>query len=343
MRPALNFEPDFNRISGALGPNLSKLRNKRILITGSTGLIGGAVCDFLVFLSRREPSIKVFAQSRSETRLIERFIEESDQLKFVVDDLNTINLDELAPNIVVHAASPASPKDYLSQPSALINLNFSFSLVALDYLSRNHESSFVFISSADIYGDPPARWIPTPEHFNGELDLRSPRSVYAQSKRIAEAISMHFSKISGVHVALPRPFNIYGPGQRVDDGRLVADFLRCGIEKRPIELRSDGSPSRAFCFITDAVDGIMRSWLIGKSGQPYNIGNDWDEKSVKELAEIASNVLNLPAPIMIPPPDYQSGSLSRCCPDLTLPRREIGFNPQIGFEEGLRRFAKCQN
>lgn len=313
-----------------------KFSGKHILITGASGLVGGGYVDFFRYLNESildEPA-QLFLQTRKRENLSQRYGKESGSLHFIVGPAQNINAKKSQWDFIIHAASPASPKDYMGAPWETVETNY-FTCKALLTSIRQNSCSFLYISSADIYGDPPSQYIPTPETYLGAVNLTSPRSVYSQTKRLCEALCASEFQHFGTAAYLARPFNIYGPGQRLNDGRLISDFLSKGFSQTPIELRSDGSPRRSFCYVSDATEAGIRILLYGRKAQAYNVGNDWDEMSIKELASIATEALQLPPYKLIPPPDFQAGSLSRCCPNMSLAHSELGFKAKIGFKKGL--------
>ena len=146
---------------------------------------------------------------------------------------------------------------------------------------------FLFYSSSEIYGDPAAEAIPTPETYRGNVSCTGPRACYDESKRFGETLCVVYAQQEGIPVRMARPFNNYGPGLKITDGRVIPDFARDIFAGRDIVMFSDGKPKRTFCYATDAIAGYYKVLVRGGDGEPYNIGIDTPEISMAELANLA--------------------------------------------------------
>ena len=144
---------------------------------------------------------------------------------------------------------------------------------------------FLFFSSSEIYGDPAPDAIPTPETYRGNVSCTGPRACYDESKRYGETLCVNFARQHGVPVAIARPFNNYGPGLKITDRRVIPDLARDVLDGRDVMLLSDGSATRTFCYVADAVVGYYKVLVRGRPGEPYNIGIEAPEISMAELAE----------------------------------------------------------
>src|SRR6185436_5931917 len=134
------------------------------------------------------------------------------------------------------------------------------------------------------YGDPDPRFVPTPETYEGRVSCTGPRACYDESKRLAETIAMTYFRTHGAPVRIVRPFNVYGPGMRLDDGRVVPSLVRDARSGAGLGLHSDGSPRRSFCYVTDFTVNLLRVIVGGADGEAYNVGDDRSEISMAELA-----------------------------------------------------------
>jgi nucleoside-diphosphate-sugar epimerase len=210
--------------------------------------------------------------------------------------------------------------------------------------SGSHVSGFLYYSSSEIYGDPVSGAIPTPETYRGNVSCTGPRACYDESKRFGETLAVNFARVYRLPITIARPFNNYGPGMKINDGRVIADFCRAVIEKRDIVMHSDGSPTRTFCYVADAVVGYYKVLLRGTPGEAYNVGTDHPEIAMRDLAalviKIGSDVNDYAGGLVIQPSDevdYLVDNPTRRCPDMTKAHRELQYRPQIGLEEGIRR------
>jgi nucleoside-diphosphate-sugar epimerase len=250
---------------------------------------------------------------------------------------------------VVHAAGIASPTYYRRFPIETMDANIGGLRSLLEYARRQGErgralAGFIFFSSSEIYGDPPPDSIPTPEDYRGSVSCTGPRACYDESKRYGETLCVNFAQVHGVPVRMVRPFNNYGPGLKISDRRVIPDFARDVLAGRDIVMLSDGAPTRTFCYVGDAVCGYYKALVRGRAGEPYNVGIDSPEVSMRELAERvvarARDLFGYRGKVVAG--DAAEGAYlvdnpNRRCPDLTKSRRELGFAPSIALEEGLRR------
>lgn len=250
---------------------------------------------------------------------------------------------------IIHAAGIASPIYYRRYPIQTIDANINGLRNLLEYSVRQKArgkpiQGFLFYSSSEIYGDPLPEWIPTPEHFRGLVSCTGPRACYDESKRFGETLCVVFAQQHGLPVKMARPFNNYGPGLKITDRRVLPDFARDVLAGRDIVMYSDGKPTRTFCYSADAVTGYYKVLVNGEPGEPYNIGIDRPEISMADLAEkviAEGRVLFGYAGRLVrhasPEADYLTDNPNRRCPNLDKSRRQLGYNPTILIDEGIRR------
>ncbi|MGH7927159.1 MAG: NAD-dependent epimerase/dehydratase family protein [Candidatus Binatia bacterium] len=254
-----------------------------------------------------------------------------------------------AVDYLIHAAGIASPGLYRRIPIETMDANVGGLRRLLDYSVRQAEdghplSGFLFYSSSEIYGDPVASAIPTPESYRGNVSCTGPRACYDESKRFGETLSVNFARVYGLPVTIARPFNNYGPGMKINDGRVIADFARAVISDETIVILSDGSPTRTFCYVADAIVGYFKVLFRGRPGEPYNIGTEGPEISMSDLAglmaKLGRELFGYAEDVRLgisQEADYLIDNPNRRCPDLTKARSELGYRPEVGLEEGLRR------
>jgi dTDP-glucose 4,6-dehydratase/UDP-glucuronate decarboxylase len=199
---------------------------------------------------------------------------------------------------------------------------------------------FLFFSSGEIYGDVPAAEQPIQETYAGANSPIGPRACYTESKRMGETLTITFHREFGVPANIVRPFQVYGPGLRLDDGRVIPDFLKSRLLGEPIHLLSDGSAVRTFCYAADGVAGFWAALLADEFGLAINIGDDREPVSILELAEL---VADLEAPSLdvtreeLELPDHLRGNPSRACPDVGEARKVLGYETRTSLSEGLLR------
>ena len=250
---------------------------------------------------------------------------------------------------IIHAAGIASPMYYRAQPLKCIDANINGLRNLLEYSLAQRAAGrpvqgFLFYSSSEIYGDPAASAIPTPETYRGNVSCTGPRACYDESKRFGETLCVTFARHEGLPVRIARPFNNYGPGLKITDGRLLPDLARDVLAGRDLVMYSDGSPTRTFCYATDAITGYYKVLVRGRDGEAYNIGIDRPETSVAELAELvrshAAELFGYRGRVVrgeAKEADYLVDNPNRRCPVIDKARSELDFNPTVLVDEGVRR------
>jgi nucleoside-diphosphate-sugar epimerase len=250
---------------------------------------------------------------------------------------------------IIHAASIASPMYYRKYPIETMDANVKGLRSLLDYARRQQAEGvpiegFLFYSTSEIYGDPTPENIPTPETYRGNVSCTGPRACYDESKRYGEALCVNFARRYSLPIKVARPFNNYGPGLKITDRRVLPDFARDIITGRDIVMHSDGSPTRTFCYVADAVAGYYKILVRGRAGEAYNIGVEAPEISVSELAglliNIARDLFGYRGRLVhraSGDDQYMVDNPNRRCPVVAKARQEIGYDPSIPLEEGLRR------
>jgi nucleoside-diphosphate-sugar epimerase len=250
---------------------------------------------------------------------------------------------------VIHAAGIASPTVYRAHPLLCIDANIVGLRNLLEYAVAERSAGrplkgILFYSSSEIYGDPPADAVPTPEEYRGNVSCTGPRACYDESKRFGETLCVTFARQEGVPVKIARPFNNYGPGLKITDGRVIPDFARDVLAGRDIVMLSDGSPKRTFCYASDAVVGYYKVLVRGGNGEPYNIGIDHPEISMADLATLivktARDLFGYGGKVVLgksQESDYLADNPVRRCPVIKKARDQLGYEPGIQVEEGIWR------
>lgn len=250
---------------------------------------------------------------------------------------------------IICAASIASPNYYRKYPIETMDANVNGLRCFLEYCKQQQERNrpvegLLFMSSSEVYGDPPPDNIPTSEDYTGNVSFTGPRACYDESKRYGETLCVNFTQQYDLPVKIVRPFNNYGPGLKMSDRRVLPDLARDVFAGRDIALLSDGSPTRTFCYIADAVIGYYKALTVGRPGVPYNIGADEPEISVAELAgkvcQLAANQFGYQGKVVkktSADDAYLVHNPHRRCPIIDRARQELSFDPRISLDEGLVR------
>jgi UDP-glucuronate decarboxylase len=250
---------------------------------------------------------------------------------------------------LVHAASIASPTYYRQRPIETMDANVNGLRNLLEYARERRDGprpvkGFLFYSTSEIYGDPGPADIPTPETYRGNVSCVGPRACYDESKRYGETLSVNFARSFDLPVTIARPFNNYGPGLKITDRRVIPDFARNIFRGEDIVLLSDGSPTRTYCYVADAVAGYFKILTRGRPGEAYNIGTDGPEISIAELAELmvaaARELFGYRGRVVrrqSSDPDYLTDNPHRRCPVIAKARNDLGYEPSVALREGLAR------
>ncbi len=231
---------------------------------------------------------------------------------------------------VVHAASPASPVDYLKYPVETLMVGSCGTQNMLE-IAKAKKAVFLLTSTSEVYGDPKEH--PQKETYWGHVNPVGPRSVYDEAKRYAEAITFAYRRKHKVDTRVVRIFNTYGPRMNINDGRVVPNFIDQALRGKPVTVYGDGRQTRSFCYVADEAEGILKL-LFSKEPGPVNIGNPCEftmnafAKIVLELTGSKSKVIYAPLPEDDP---------KQRRPDITLARRKLGWEPKVPLREGLKR------
>ena len=238
---------------------------------------------------------------------------------------------------VMHFASPASPNPAspLGYPNLPIQTLKAGALGTLNMLglAKAHKAKFLLASTSEVYGDPLVH--PQPESYWGNCDPVGPRSVYDEAKRFAEALTMAYHNFHGVDTRIVRIFNTFGPRMRLDDGRVVPNFIQQALRGEPLTIYGDGLQTRSFCYVSDLVEGICRL-MQSDFHEPVNIGNP-NETSIREFAVLINELCGNPAGLLNRAAEGLGNDPQRRQPDITRAREVLGWEPQVGIKDGLLR------
>ncbi len=299
----------------------------RVLITGGAGFLGSHLCDR--FLREGHWVIAMDNLITGSVRNIEH-LAGHERFRFIKQDVTEYLYIDGPLDAVLHFASPASPIDYLELPIQTLKVGALGTHKALG-LARVKDARFLLASTSEVYGDPQVH--PQSEDYWGHVNPIGPRGVYDEAKRFAEALTMAYHRYHGLQTCIARIFNTYGPRMRLDDGRVVPNFIGQALRGESLTVHGDGSQTRSFCFYSDLIEGLYRL-LHSQHVLPLNLGNP-QEMSIMEFADIVNRLVGNRAGIVHKPLPVDDPKVRQ--PDITLAREILQWQPKVQLEDGLQR------
>jgi dTDP-glucose 4,6-dehydratase len=301
----------------------------RVVITGGAGFVGSHLCDR--FIAEGHQVVAVDNLITGDLKNVEQHLS-NPQFEFIHHDVSNYIYIRGDVDLVMHFASPASPIDYLKYPIQTLKVGAMGTHNTLG-LARAKGAKYFFASTSEVYGDPLEH--PQKESYVGNVDTIGPRGVYDEAKRYAEAMVMAYHRHHGLDTRIVRIFNTYGPRMRLDDGRVVPNFMGQAIRGEPLTVYGDGSQTRCFQYVDDLVEGIWRL-LEADYHEPVNIGTT-HEISIMEFAEVVNRVASNDGGIVIEEALRIKGDPQTRQPDTTRAHELLGWSPQVDLETGLER------
>ncbi|MFQ5786531.1 MAG: NAD-dependent epimerase/dehydratase family protein [Thermodesulfobacteriota bacterium] len=346
---------DLEYIYSNLRKEFSTLAGKNLLVTGGAGFLGYYLVQAVLYWNIKNSDSKPIQLTVYDNfmRGIPKWLSELDggnNLSLVKHDMTNPLPHNIADfQYIIHAASIASPTYYRKSPIETMDANVNGLRSLLEYCLKQYKNNktvegFLFFSSSEIYGNPSPENIPTPESYLGNVSCTGPRACYDESKRYGETLCVNFARQYNLPIKSARPFNNYGPGMKITDRRVISDYARDIIAGRDIVMFSDGSPTRTFCYVADAIVGYYKILVKGNKGEAYNIGVEEPEVSIAEFAnrmvDLGKALCDYKGKVVHKTSldsEYLIDNPSRRCPVITKARRELGYNPDVSLDEGLKR------
>jgi len=336
------FDEDIETIGRALGESAQQLSGKTILITGGAGFLGNYFISVLNYLSTHVLSkpCRIISVDNFITGVKYVLPEGANFCAIKHNIKDPLTIDEPV-DYIIHAAGIASPKFYRQFKIETIDVATLGTRHMLELANEKKVTSMIFFSSSEVYGDPDQKFIPTPETYAGNVSCIGPRANYDESKRLGETYCVAYFETYNVPVKMVRPFNVYGPGMRLDDYRVIPNFVAHIFRNEPLPVYGSGNQTRTFCYITDALTGFFKVLLSSCNGEPFNVGNGNEEITMEQLANIVLEVSGSAVGIVRVPginDAYEKSDPKRRCPDLTKIKTKLSFTPKIDLRTGVQRF-----
>ncbi|MDO8514692.1 MAG: NAD-dependent epimerase/dehydratase family protein [bacterium] len=299
--------------------DVRKLRGKKILITGASGFLGQCLAATLAHANReKELGAKIDCVGfRKAPPLLASLVRRDKKISYRRVDLSK-PFQLRGYDYIFHAAGYGQPAKFIADPLSLVKINVD---ATANLLAGSPKATFVFFSSGAVYGDVPVKLLPVREDYNGNCDLRSPRSVYAEAKRLGETLCAAYKEKMGVDTKIVRIFHVYGPGLSSSDKRVMSEFIRKALVEKKIQLLDAGKAVKTYGYIADVVSMILYVALHGKE-TVYNVGGR-DSISIRELAEKIGKYCKVPVAV----------------PKVSSRLRHIGKDPAV-IKLDLRRITR---
>lgn len=304
----------------------------RILLTGAAGFLGSHLTDRLIAEGHFVIGLDNFITGNKEN--LAHFAG-NPNFNFIRHDVSNFIFVPGDIDYVLHFASPASPNPSspLGYPNLPIQTLKAGALGTHNSLgvARAYNAKFMLASTSEIYGDPLEH--PQKETYRGNVDPTGTRSVYDEAKRFAEALTMAYHRFHDIDTHIVRIFNTYGPRMRLDDGRVVPNFLQQALRGEPLTIYGDGYQTRSFCFVEDLIEGIYQL-MFSNYHEPVNIGNP-NEISIKDFASLVNDLTGNKAGVVVKMTKRLGNDPQRRQPDISRAKNILGWEPKTSFREGL--------
>lgn len=299
-----------------------------ILVTGGAGFIGSHLVERLLADSHRVIALdNLFTGSE---RNFESFAANPNFTFLKHDIIDPITVSEHCDQIY-NLACPASPVHYQENPIRTVKAN-TIGVINVLGLARAHRARVLQASTSEVYGDPLEH--PQKESYRGNINPVGPRACYDEGKRVAETLCFDYHREHGLEVRVARIFNTYGPRMASNDGRVVTQLITQALHGEPLTIYGDGTQTRAFCYVSDMVDGLIRLMNHSSFTGPVNLGNP-HEVAISDLAQKILALTQSTSPIIHLPLPYDDPR--QRCPDIALAKQHLGWEPHVSLDEGLEK------
>lgn len=344
------FKEDLMYMKSYLNRELDNLSGKKILITGGAGFLSFYFSLIIIYFNEsvsKRKKIKLTLYDIKNKKNLPKWLKDliiEKKITYIKQSITKPIDQKLNFDYIIHLASIASPIKYRKYPLDTIwsNIKGLENIMNYSLKNKNKVKSVLFMSSSEIYGDPDSSNIPTSEDYNGNVSCTGPRACYDEAKRFGETLCVNYYKQYKLPIKIARPFNNYGPGLNLDDGRVIADFFKFGLKNKDIQIFSSGSPTRTFCYVSDAIISYFKILIFGRDAEPYNVGKNDNEISIFKLSKCVIKVLkkynNFNGKIKYKinkDINYLTHNPNRRAPNVNKLVKDLNFKPSINLESGL--------
>ena len=336
------YKNDIFEIISGINDCKKRLKNQRILLVGANGFLGKYFTEvFKELIDKNKIKFKLdcydnFISSKNDPDIPKYH----KHIKFYRKDISKIKIKKKYDRIIF-LAGIASPFIYKKYPLETLSVSY-YGLENLLKYSLKYKSEIVFFSSSEIYGNPDKKNIPTKETYYGNVNSFGPRSCYDEGKRVGETLCYIYKNYFGSKIKIIRPFNVFGPLMNKKDYRVIPNIINKINNNQKILIHGSGRQTRTFCYITDAMIGFLRVILLGKYGEIYNIGNQFNEISMIKLVKIFDKLLKKKNKFKLIdyPKNYPADEPMRRCPNINKAIQDTKYYPKVSVKDGVYRVLK---
>lgn len=300
---------------------------KRVVLSGGAGFIGSHICDYLIKEGYAVVCVDNLITGTKEN--ISHLLEDKN-FEFMEQNISKKFNIEGQVDYALNFASPASPIDYLEHPLETLDVGSLGTRNMLD-LAKEKKAVFMQASTSEVYGDPLVN--PQPESYWGNVNTVGIRSVYDEAKRFSEALTLAYYRLYNLDIRIARIFNTYGPRMRINDGRVVPNFIYQALNNQPLTIYGDGKQTRSFCYVSDLIDGIHKL-MLSKTNEPVNLGNP-NETSILNFADVILRLTKTKSKKTFKPLPADDPKVR--CPDISRAKKLLNWEPKVGVEDGLEK------
>lgn len=312
------------------------LQGKTIMISGATGMIG----SFLIEVLLREGSIgRILALGRNEKSFLKRFADylDNNKLQFISHDVNLPLENIQKADYVVHAASNTHPVAYATAPIETIRTNVIGTNNMLEYATTCHAERFLFVSSVEVYGENKGDTEYFDENYLGYIDCNTLRAGYPESKRAGESLCQAYRKERSLDVVIARLARTYGPTMRSNDSKAISQFIKSGINKENIILKSAGNQLYSYCYVADAVSALLTILMNGEDGEAYNVADSESDICLKDLAVMIAKYSGTRVEYQLPDAVESAGYSKATKAIMSADKlKRLGWEAHWDISEGIR-------
>ncbi len=352
MKETFLTDKEIKYVVSSIGVDIYKFNGSKVVVTGGLGFLGTHFLHFFKYINDNILAIPTAVTVLDNQIVPSLRIDPTNNFIFKDDDnilfkKRDIRLSfDIEAHYIINAAGVASPFYYQKYPLDTLDVSYLGTRNVLDNAEK-YNSKVLQFSSSEIYGNPDDKNVPTSEEYKGLVSSIGPRSCYDEGKRIGEALSVTYHKMFNTNVSIVRPFNIYGPGMRKEDYRVIPSFAHSIFNNLDIQIHGTGVQTRTYCYIADALIGFIKTLLLGESGVVYNIGNSKPEISVMDLAILMSQIAetkiahsdsDFKIKLIDYPESYPADEPMRRCPDISKAEQNLQYYPNITLEDGLDKY-----